>query len=553
MLRRTQDIVAATVKELFDLEITPHVSIPEEQFGDVATNVAMQLAKSTERNPRDLAEQIQQKLVDHADFAEVTVAGPGFINFRLHDEVLLAGLGNELPQVFADQTVVAEYSDPNLFKVLHVGHLYTSVIGSAISNLLEASGASVHRVNFGGDVGLHVAKAMWGIVQALGGEHPEKLASVPKNQRSAWLSDRYVEGNTAYESEDGEAAKKQIIAFNKRVYQLFADDDTESPFAEIYHTCRQWSYDYFNAFYDRIGTPFEKYYPESQTAPTGLQLVRRELENGVYEVSDGAVIFDGEAYGLHRRVFVNSDGLPTYEAKDVGLAMQKWQDYQFDRSVIITGSDILQYMQVVMKSIEQYEPKLVERTTHVTHGMVKLKDGAKMSSRAGNIVKATDILDAVLVALPKDDESTMLAAVKYSFLKQSIGQDVLFEVDDSVATRGNSGPYLQYAHARACSILSKVSDLVQTDSLSSLDSEERRLARKLGHFEDAFLRSLNELAPHHLCTYLYELSQTFNLFYENTQVVGDQRQGIRIRLVSTYADVLRRGLGILGIEAPEKV
>jgi arginyl-tRNA synthetase len=552
--------LAEVIKETFGLEIQPELTRPDEQFGDFATNVAMQLAGRLHRNPREVAEELAEalrsKLGDKV--SEVTIAGPGFINLTLSDQALLdmaLTAPHQKPDTYKNKVIVAEYSDPNPFKVLHAGHLYTSMVGYAIGSLLEAAGGTVHRVNFGGDVGLHVGKTMWAILQELGGELPEKLAEIPADKRSEWMAGCYVKGTSAYEEDESESAKTAIIALNKRVYALHAQDEHESPFAQIYWTCRQWSYDAFDAFYARIGTPFEKYYPESQTAPIGLKTVREQLQKGVYEESDGAVVFKGGPYGLHTRVFINSEGLPTYEAKDVGLIMAKWQDYAFDHSVIITGNDIVEYMKVVLKSIEQFRPDLSERTRHMTHGQVKLAGGVKMSSRKGNILRAADVLDAAVAAnqrqTGRDDESTVLGAVKYAFLKQRIGPDIIYEPEESVSLEGNSGPYLQYAHARARSILGKSSAVpVRPDDMQP---GERSLARKISEYPEAIQKAVAELMPHHICTYLYELAQVFNRFYEHNRVVGDKREAARLQLVSLYADVLKDGLGLLGIAAPDKM
>jgi arginyl-tRNA synthetase len=547
--------LAATVQELFDTQTRIDLSRPESQFGDYATNVALQLAKQVGKNPREVAEQITEKLrVRLGDTVrEVTIAGPGFINIFMSDSSLWKAVDAEPVKSLAGQTIVAEYSDPNPFKILHAGHIYTSIVGDAIANLLEHAGADVHRVNFGGDVGLHVGKTMWAILRELGGEHPEKLQDIPEAGRSEWLASCYVRGTAAYE--DDEAAKASIIALNKRVYQLFDTNDHDSDFAQIYWTCRQWSYDYFNAFYARIGTKFEKYYPESVTAPIGLKTVREELEKGVYEESNGAVVFNGEKYGLHTRVFINSHGLPTYEAKDVGLIMAKWQDYHFDKSVVITGNDIIEYMKVVLKSIEQFAPELAARSVHLTHGNVKLAGGVKMSSRKGNIFRAVDVLNAAADAnkesTGRNDEQAELGAVKYAFLKQRIGADIIYDPKESVSLEGNSGPYLQYAHARARSILAKAT--VEQVALTELQDDERSLLRKLSEYAEIVERATTELLPHHICTYLYELAQEFNRFYEHNRVVGDERQAVRLQLVQRYADSLQSGLRLLGITAPERM
>lgn len=556
MKQELEASITEAVKALFGVDVKAELTRPEEQFGDYATNVALQLSKQLENTPaggpREIADALAEKLREtlKEQVSEVTVAGPGFLNLKLSETSLLQALNVAPLKSLSGKTVVAEYSDPNPFKVLHAGHLYTSVVGDAIANLLENAGAKVHRVNFGGDVGLHVGKTMWAILQSLGGEMPENLNAV--ENKPEWLTARYIEGTQAYD--ENAAAKSEIIELNKRVYKLHSENDHESAFAQIYWTCRQWSYEYFDSFYEQIGSKFEKYYPESETAGLGLETVRAHT-GSVYEESDGAVVFDGEKHGLHTRVFINSEGLPTYEAKDVGLIMKKWQDYKFDLSVVITGNDIVEYMKVVLKSIEQFEPELPKRTRHLTHGIVKLQGGVKMSSRLGNILRAQDVLDAAAEAnqelVDNTNLATVLGAVKYAFLKNRMGGDLVYDPKESVSLEGNSGPYLQYAHARACSILHKAG----TDAAPSkeLEAGERTLVRKLSEYPEVAEKATAELMPHYIATYLYELAQTFNRFYEQNRVIGDPREAQRLNLVQKYAETLKQGLGLLGITAPDKM
>ncbi len=547
---------------MFKVDSKPELTRPAEQFGDYATNIALQLAAKTGQKPRTVAEQLVAELKQAlaGQVSDVTIAGPGFVNFRLHDKALakeLAGIDKTYGHnaLHKGKTVVAEYSDPNPFKVLHAGHLYTSIVGDAIATLFEAAGATVHRVNFGGDVGLHVAKTMWAVLKTLGGEKPEKLKAIKPANRPDWLSKAYVTGNDAYE--DDEPAKRDIAALNKQIYQIHAQQDKTSPFAQIYWTTRRWSYDYFDEFYKRLGSGFEKYYPESEVAALGLETVQAQLAKGVFEKSDGAVIFPGDKHDLHTRVFINSEGLPTYEAKDVGLILTKWQDYHFDLSVVITANEIAQYMQVVLKALEQFQPELVKKTIHLTHGMVKLKGGVKMSSRKGNILRAVDVLDAAATAnhklSGKEQPHVVLGAVKYAFIKQGMGGDIVYDPEESVAISGNSGPYLQYAHARARSILSKKPVTGNRSPVTEFDSAERSLVRKITEFPEVVEHAVTELAPHHIATYLYELAQGFNQFYEHNRVLGDKREGQRLKLVKAYAQVLENGLSLLNIEAPARM
>lgn len=573
MQEELRTTIALAVQELFGEATDVELARPEPQFGDYATNVALQIAKQVGKNPREIAEAIAGSVRHRiSPIRSIDVAGPGFLNITLTDEALYAAAKQDETKPLAGKRVLVEYSDPNPFKPLHAGHLYTTLVGDTIARLVERAGAETIRLNYNGDVGRHVGISMWSIVQYLGGELPEKLAEVSEADRPAWLGARYVEGTTAFE--DDESVKHDILACNKRVYEVHEQDDHESPFAQIYWTCRQWSYDYFPELYRQLQVvPFDRFIPESEVTPLGVATVREQLQQGVYTESNGAVVFDGAPHGLHTRVFINSEGLPTYETKDVGLSLTKWQDYQFDQSIIITANEQEQYMQVVLKSIEQFAPEPARRTRHITHGVVKLAGGVKMSSRKGNIVTALEILEAAREAgqqsQAKVTEENMLAAVKYAFAKNRIGGDIAYDPVESIALEGNSGPYLQYAHARARSILSRHSGLdpeshsqiaeilkrVQDETGGEvvLQPDERLLVRKLTEYPEVIAKATTELMPHHICTYLYELAQEFNRFYEKNRVIGDDREALRLGLVETYAKTLKTGLQLLGIQAPERM
>lgn len=580
MKQQLELAVARVVQDALGVETSVELTRPEEQFGDYATNVALQLAKQLGRPPREIADQLAAQLRDAlaAQVGEVSVAGPGFINLRLTDAALTTGIAQHstdalLRKDLAGRKVLVEYSDPNPFKPLHAGHLYTTLVGDAIARLEDRGGAQVVRLNYGGDVGLHVGKSMWAILRSFDGEHPEKLDLIPENERPQWMGARYVEGNTAYE--ENESAKAEIIATNKRVYQLHADGDHDSPFAQIYWTCRQWSYDYFAMLYDQLGVhSFDRFIPESEVTPLGVATVQEQLEKGVYERSEGAVVYKADdknpGQGLHTRVFITSEGLPAYEAKEMGLLLTKWRDYHFDKSIVITASEQDQYMRVVLASASAFEPEAVSRTRHINHGVVKLQGGIKFSSRKGNAITALDVIESARQAGLDSGravtEDTILAAIKYAFLRVRIGSDVVYDPNESIALEGNSGPYLQYAHARARSILAKAavpsevgaakpgrSAGVEAGNVGDLEPGERSLVRKLSEYDEAVAKAVTELLPHYICTYLYELAQAFNSFYEHNRVIGNQREQLRLHLVRTYADTLKDGLGLLGIIAPDSM
>ncbi len=553
MITKLRVLIEATIKDLYDLNIDVSFERPEEQFGDLSTNVSFRLAKELKRSPLDVAKELSTK-IKNDNILEVNVAGAGFLNFKLANRALMELARSEPSKPLEGKVVVVEYSDPNPFKVLHAGHLYTSVIGDGIANLIEVAGAKVYRVNFGGDIGLHVAKAVWGVISELGGELPDKLSSV-KSNKAEWLSQCYVKGNDAYESDD--KTKEDIKDLNKKIYKIAVSKDKESNLAKIYWTCRNWSYQYFNEFYSQVGIKFDKYYPESEVAEDGVKTVKDHMPD-VYQLSQGAVIFDGEKYGLYKNVFINSKGVPTYAAKDVGLIINKWQDYHFDKSVIITANEITDYMRVVLKSIEQFNEELVKRTVHLTHGLVKLVGAEKMSSRKGNILKASDILDLAKKATAEhklnSDQAVIVGAVKYSFIKQSIGGDIIFNPSESVSIEGNSGPYLQYALVRATSILSSLNNTeLDMKDIDEFTKYERSLLLKIGEYHEVIDLAVSELKPHYLATYLYDLAQNFNRFYENSHVINDKREKFRGYLVKLYADRLASCLKLLGLETVKKM
>jgi arginyl-tRNA synthetase len=557
MKQEIVELIYSTCLSLYGVEAVVELEYPEQEFGDLSTNVAMRLSKSLSKNPRDLAQEIVEKLHDSPHFTQVGVAGPGFINMTLQDNLLMDLINEPSRKPLSGMKILVEYSDPNPFKPLHAGHLYTTLVGDSIARLVENAGAKTIRLNYGGDVGLHVAKSMWAILVELGGDNTESMNKIPSEKIAGWMGQKYVEGNNAYESD--EIAKSEIIEINKKVYELHSSNDHDTPFAQIYWILRDASYDFFKQLYqDLMVKPFDRFIPESEVTELGLETVKNQLEKGVFEESEGAVIFDGEKYGLHKRVFINSAGLPTYETKDVGLSLTKWHDYKFDESIIITANEQAQYMQVVIKAIEQIETEPALRTKHLTHGFVKLSGGIKMSSREGNIVTAFDILHAAREAGEKSGlaskENIVIGAVKYAFIKSRLGGDIIYDPEESIAIEGNSGPYLQYAHTRAKSILGKSKN--ENPKLQEniiYDASERTLLRKLSHYNDCIEKATLEFAPHVICTYLYELAQVFNRFYEQSKVVDDPRESIRLGLVSVYADTLKSGLELLGIDAPDSM
>lgn len=599
------------IYEIYGQELVAQIAVaPEGTGADYATNIAMQLARVARKSPLLIAEEIKQGLLENGkcDDVEVAIAAPGFLNFRFKDDYFVQqvqrirvaieseSMAELLQSDWRNKMVITEFSDPNPFKVLHVGHLYTSIIGDAISRLFEMMGARVKRVNFGGDVGLHVSKTLYALWyldflrslenegrEVTGGKREEEFERFLANLTIEQIARCYVEGSSAYE-EVGEA-QSEIKRLNRLIYRVSEMGRTESEIlagddgrlAKIYWRGRELSYDYFKDFYRQIGVHFDKFYPESTVVEKGVAEVREHI-GSVYEESEGAIVYHGEKNGLHTRVFINREGVPTYETKDVGLIFTKWHDWRFDKSVVITGNEQKDYMSVVLSSVAEYAPELVERTSHLTHGLVKLKGGVKMSSRKGNFLKAVDVIEMVRDAflgrseksekqvanLPASQESEkiVLAAVKYAFLRYKMGGEIIFDPQESVSMSGNSGVYLLYSAVRAKKILQKLEKQTGREpeyntkvGQSEIESRaERSLNKKIAQYEEVLRVAVREMTPHLVCAYLYELAQDFSRFYEHVQVAGSAREAERGDIMRAYLAVMEHGLGkILGIEIPEEM
>ena len=528
-------------------------------FGDYSTNVAMVLAKKNGQSPKNLARQIVSKILEagNGNIKDAQVAGPGFINIYLSEKFFVENLRKiisvegdyGLGQILNGKKVMVEYTDPNPFKEFHIGHLMSNTIGEALSRIIEASGAEIKRACYQGDIGLHVAKAIWGYRQN------QKKTDLTAGDWGKF----YAIGAKAYdESED---LKKEINEINRQIYER-----SDPAINEAYDSGRKVSLAYFETIYRRLGTNFDFYFFESETGEIGKKIVEEGLVKNVFEKSDGAIVFRAENYDshLHTRVFINSLGLPTYEAKELGLAELKHEKYPYDISVSVTGNEIVGYFKVVLKALEQLRPELVTKIKHVAHGMLRLPTG-KMSSRTGDVVTAElliseakkkvseKIIDRELSSEEKEKitEAVAIGALKYSILKQSAGRDIVFDFDKSLSFEGDSGPYLQYSYARAKSVLAKVGEF--SDDGFKLKAEISEVEKVLSRFPEVVERAYLELAPQHLATYLISLAGVFNSYYSKNKIIGSEAESYRLTLTEAVSKVLAKGLSLLGIPVLEKM
>lgn len=528
--------------------------------GDYASNVALVAAKSLGLAPRALAEKLQQTLTGSIPgVATIEVAGPGFLNFTLERPLFTATIAtvNNDPSVWGHSTtwggkrVIVEYTDPNPFKEFHVGHLFTNAVGESIARLFMANGALVRRVNYQGDVGLHVAHAVYGM-QQLG-------ITAQSNFSAQDLGRAYALGATAYK--DDPSAAPQIRELNKRIYER-SDEDINA----LYGAGRRVSLGYFETIYTILGTRFDAYFFESEGGPRGKQLVLAHPD--VFPESDGARVFKGEDHGLHTRVFLNHEGLPTYEAKELALAKLKEERLgTYDHSVISTSNEITEYFKVLLCAMSHIYPELAAKTEHIGHGTVRLTTG-KMSSRTGKVIPAIDFIDEVAEAALAKIASTgvtepnhtlartiAIGAIKFATLHGSILQDKIFDKEKALSFEGDSGPYLQYTHARIVSVEEKAHAVKVIPALTTAPETPYAVERVLLHFPTVVIDALNDRAPHKVATYLTELAGAFNTFYAQEKIADptDTHAPYKLALAGAVRTTIKNGLWLLGIEAPERM
>jgi len=487
-----------------------------QEHGDYSTNAAL-VGKV---DPQELNNKLRS-LLSSNEVEKIEVVGK-FINFFL-SRGELTPKEQKIPQLYAGKKIMVEYTDPNPFKEFHIGHLVGNVIGESIARLFEATGAKVSRANYQGDVGVHVAKAIWGKMQ---------------KPKLSW-GKAYTYGDSQYE-----AHKEEIDTLNKTIY-----DKSDAAVQALYDEGRAQSLKHFEEIYKALGTKFVYYFFESETGPKGVEIVRKHPE--VFEESEGAVVFKGEQYGLHTRVFINSKGLPTYEAKELGLAEVKQEKGQFDMSLTVTAHEISEYFKVVRKAAELVFPNLEGRMLARFHGFLRLTTG-KMSSRKGNVITGESLIEDLTEAA-RGRQDVAVGAIKYALLKSGVSKDIIFDPEKSLSLEGDSGPYLQYALVRARALLRKAKEAGVEMGRSDLPKEASMLERLLVHYSDAVERAAKEMEPHYVTTYLTELAAAFNSWYAQEKVIGGEHQDYGIFLTQAVERTLSQGLTLLGIPTPEEM
>ena len=544
-----------------DIEFTKP---PKSEMGDLAFP-CFDLAKVQGKKPNEVAKEIVDILRSKKSdlVTKVELAGP-YVNFHLNPQILaklvLQGINKDLGKhnFGKGKKIMVEFAHPNTHKAFHIGHLRNAITGESLVRILENAGYKVVRANYQGDVGMHIAKCLYAIFKYdKDGISNQQKMSLAK--RIKYLGDMYARGSQEFE--ESETVRVAVGDLNSQIYLQ------DKAIQEVYKVTRTWSLEYFDKIYQRLDTHFDRLYFESEVFAKGKEIVLEFLKKGVFKESDGAIIFAGSQHGLHDRVFVNSKGYPTYEAKDLALAKLQFKEFKPDRILHVVAREQLGYFQVMFKALEKTLPKSQGKEEHLVYGWVSLKEG-KMSSRTGQVVLGEWLLDEIekkILQIMKENQvkdkaevakKITLAAVKYSFLKTGIANDIKFDMAESISTAGDSGPYLLYIVARINSILKKAK--VKTGKLKiipKVEVAEKQLLLQLAKFSEVTEESAKTRNPAKIAQYLFDLAQNFNSFYEKCPVLkaeGDL-QVFRVNLIKVVEQVMERGLYLLGIQTVDEM
>ncbi len=512
------------------------------KFGDYSTNIAFLCGK----NPTEFAEKIKDEILkaNHDSVKSVEVAGGGFVNFYLYDKFFCVKRETNKSRYKQKKNnqVLVEYTDPNPFKVFHIGHLMTNIIGEAVASLYESLGYKVVRLCYQGDVGPHVSKAILGVVK--------------KNIKTKDLSVKNIAESYTYinkmEKEDP-SISGQITSITQDMYAKTMSQH----YNNIYRIGKDLSMEHFKELYDILGTKFDNHFFESEVYESGTEIVLKNLKNGVFNNSDEAVVYEGKKKKLNTRVFITSKNTPTYETKEIGLYFQKIKTYpKATLSIIITANEQDNFFKVVNAALEDIIGQKT-KTLNITHGVMKITGSGKISSREGNVISGEELLKKVIQEVSKKNpklneqeiKTIAVSAIKVGVLRQEYTKDIHFDIKQEISLTKGSGPYLLYSLVRCKGILSKkplwkiVNFLLPNSSYAN-----KEILKELDQYSEILKSAKEKNSPHHLVQYLIRLSSLFNSWYAKEKIIGTKYQNQKLLLVNMVKETLEDGLCACGIK-----
>ncbi len=585
---------ALAVKALYGAEVDPsalQVQVTRKEFEGDYTLVVFPLLKVSKSNPEGTGNAIGEWMKEN--FAEVAGYNvvKGFLNIsfstvywnNLFAEIAnTEDFGQHAP---SGKTIMVEYSSPNTNKPLHLGHIRNNLLGFSVAKLLEANGHNVMKVNLVNDRGIHICKSMYAWKVLGNGETP--ASSGKKGDHL--VGDYYVAFNNLYKKEvdelvaggmSKEEAEKNAPSLKAAQEMLFQWENGNTEVVELWKTMNGWVYEGFDKTYNDLGICFDRTYYESQTYLFGKALVQAGLKKGIFETeADGSVWCDLTSDGLDRKLLLRGDGTSVYMTQDLGTAEQRFSEYSLDEHIYVVGNEQNYHFQVLKLILGKLGFDWAKSIYHLSYGMVELPEG-KMKSREGTVVDADDLILGMyntaketslelgkIANLSEQEQDELfkmisLGALKYFILKVDPRKTMLFDPKESIDFNGNTGPFIQYTHARIRSILRKADEqgfCHTTEAVTpeaSLSAKEIRIIKILNQFPEKIAEAGAAHSPALVANYAYELAKEFNQYYHDTPILREEDKAIlsyRLVLVETIAKVLVKAMSVLGIQLPERM
>lgn len=587
--------VKSVITQLYGQEVDDklvQLQNTKKEFEGDLTLVVFPFLKISKKNPEDTAAEIGEALTKATPMVEKFNVIKGFLNLSIAKNVWVdtfnAILKEEnfgiLKATNESPLYMVEYSSPNTNKPLHLGHIRNNLLGYSLCKILEANGYKVVKTNIVNDRGIHICKSMLAWQKFGNGETP---ASTGK-KGDHLVGDYYVKFDKAYKEEVGklmadglseEEAKKQAPILQEAQAMLKKWEDGDTEVRRLWEEMNGWVYKGFDETYKRLGVAFDKIYYESTTYIDGKEKVNEGLEKGLfYRREDGSVWADLTQNGLDEKLLLRADGTSVYMTQDIGTATQRFNEYDISKMIYVVGNEQNYHFQVLSILLDRLGFSWGKDLVHFSYGMVELPEG-KMKSREGTVVDADDLMDEMIqtakevsTELGKVDEMTEeeineiaricgLGALKYFILKVDPRKNMLFNPKESIDFNGNTGPFIQYTHARIRSVLRKAAEQnIQwgetADGSIQLSETEANLIQYLSSFPNVVKQAGQEYSPALIANYVYELVKQYNSFYHDFSILKESDEairGFRLLLSQKIAEVIKSGMALLGIEVPERM
>jgi arginyl-tRNA synthetase len=578
--------LAKGLKALFQIEVAEIVlQETKKEFEGAYTLVVFPFTKQAGKAPAAIATDLGEYMLANCSIVKAYQVVQGFLNLSVQDSAwlgLLASVAsdkNPFQLASKGEKVLIEYSSPNTNKPLHLGHLRNNFLGFSVAQILAAGGYEVVKTNLVNDRGIHICKSMLAY-QLFGNQETPETSGLKGDHL---VGKYYVAFDVAYKEEiaelkakgiEEEQAKKEAPILLKAQEMLLKWEQGDEEVMNLWNTMNAWVFAGFEKSYQTMGVSFDKIYRESNTYLLGKKIVDEGLASGVFfQKPDGSVWINLEADGLDEKLVLRKDGTSVYITQDMGTAQLKYEDFKASQSVYVVGNEQDYHFEVLFHILKKLNKSFSQGNFHLSYGMVDLPSG-KMKSREGTVVDADDLMAEMIqtakdrtLELGKIDGFTEaesnelfhnlgLGALKYFLLKVEPKKRMLFNPEESIDFQGNTGPFIQYTHARICSILRKGGEITTVSTDSELAESEQELIYLLGEYKATIAQAAANFAPSVIANYAYDLAKTFNKFYNELSILSEEnevKRNIRLTLAELTGKTIQHATSLLGIVSPNRM